>query len=92
MLKHLRDPWSTVEKLHKGLTLNEIIVASIPNVNHHSLVVPLVLRGRYELQDAGLLDRTHLQWFTKASAVDMMTKSGFKLVTVGGYLGRKRAY
>lgn len=90
VLEHLRDPWSTVEELHRGLALNGIIVASIPNVNHHSLVVPLVLRGRYELQDAGLLDRTHLRWFTKATAVEMMTKSGLKLETVGGYLGRKK--
>lgn len=65
VLEHLGDPWSTVEELHKGLALNGIIVASIPNVNHHSLIVPLALRGRYELQDAGLLDRTHLGWFTK---------------------------
>jgi len=90
VLEHLRDPWSTVEELHKGLALNGVVVASIPNVNHHSLVLPLVLRGRYELQDAGLLDRTHLRWFTKASAVEMMTKSGLKLETVGGYLGRKK--
>ena len=90
VLEHLRDPWSTVEELHKGLALNGVVVASIPNVNHHSLVLPLVLRGRYELQDAGLLDRTHLRWFTKASAVEMMTRSGLKLETVGGYLGRKK--
>ena len=91
VVEHLRDPWSTVEELHKGLALNGIIVASIPNVNHHSLIVPVVLRGLYELQDAGLLDRTHLRWFTKATAVEMMTKSGLKLETVGVYLGRKKS-
>lgn len=90
VLEHLRDPWSVVETLHGGLAENGVIVASIPNINHHSLVMPLVLRGRYELQDAGLLDRTHLRWFTRASAIDMMTRSGLKLEAVDGYLGRKK--
>lgn len=90
VLEHLRDPWTVVGELRSGLAENGVIVASIPNINHHSLVLPLVFRGRYELQDAGLLDRTHLRWFTKASAIEMMTQSGLKLETVSGYLGRKK--
>lgn len=90
VLEHLRDPWTTVAELRSGLAENGVIVASIPNINHHSLVLPLVFRGRYELQDAGLLDRTHLRWFTRASAIEMMTQSGLKLETVSGYLGRKK--
>lgn len=89
VLEHLRDPWATVGALRDGLADGGVIVASIPNVNHHSLVFPLVFRGRYELQDAGLLDRTHLRWFTRASAIDLMTPPGLKLEAVGGYLGRK---
>lgn len=90
VLEHLRDPWATVSELEQGLADNGVIVASIPNVNHHSLVFPLMFRGRYELQDAGLLDRTHLRWFTKQSAVELMTKSGLRLEVVDGYLGRKK--
>lgn len=90
VLEHLRDPWSVVGELRKGLAENGVIVASIPNMNHHSLVFPLVFRGRYELQDAGLLDRTHLRWFTKSAAIDLMTKSGLEIESVSGYLGRKK--
>ena len=89
VLEHLRDPWDVVRELHKGLAKDGVIVASIPNVNHHSLVFPLMFRGRYELQDAGLLDRTHIRWFTRESAIAMMTGSGLTLESVGGWLGRK---
>ena len=89
VLEHLRDPWAVVRELHKGLAKDGVIVASIPNVNHHSLVFPLMFRGRYELQDAGLLDRTHIRWFTRESAIAMMTDSGLTLESVGGWLGRK---
>lgn len=89
VLEHLRDPWMVVRELHHGLAPNGVIVASIPNVNHHSLVFPLFFRGRYELQDSGLLDRTHIRWFTRQNAIEMMTETGLKLDKVGGVLGRK---
>lgn len=89
VLEHLRDPWMVVRELHDGLAPNGVIVASIPNINHHSLVFPLMFRGRYELQDTGLLDRTHIRWFTRQSAISMMTETGLKLEKIGGVLGRK---
>jgi 2-polyprenyl-3-methyl-5-hydroxy-6-metoxy-1,4-benzoquinol methylase len=89
VLEHLRDPWTTVSELHHGLAPTGAIVASIPNVNHYSLVFPLLFRGRYELQDAGILDRTHIRWFTRDSAIEMMTRSGLKLESANGWLGRK---
>lgn len=56
ILEHLRDPWNVVRLLHSALAPRGIIVASIPNVNYYGLLVPLVLRGRYELTDSGILD------------------------------------
>lgn len=89
VLEHLRDPWMVIRELHSGLSTNGVIIASIPNVNHHQLLFPLLFRGDFELKDTGLLDRTHIRWFTEQSAIEMMTGTGLKLETVSGVIGRK---
>lgn len=87
ILEHLREPWKVVERLHAALKPGGVIVASIPNVNFLGLVGPLVFQGRYELQDEGILDRTHIRWFTRKTAVDMMTRTGLQLEAVTGTMG-----
>ena len=79
VLEHLRDPWSVVAALHRGLAPGGVIIASIPNVRNFRAVLPLVLRNRWTLTDAGILDRTHLRFFVRTSAIDLMTCSGLAL-------------
>ncbi len=92
VLEHLRDPWAIVEQLHKGLAPNGVIVVSVPNVNYHGLVLPLVLRGRYALTDSGILDRTHIRWFAKHGAIELMSPPGLAVEVVeANILGRREA-
>ncbi|SDJ10413.1 class I SAM-dependent methyltransferase [Lutimaribacter saemankumensis] len=79
VLEHLREPWDVIVSLHKGLSKNGVIVASIPNMRHVNLTVPLVLKGEFELTNSYLRDRTHLRWFTRKSAVELMTRTGLAL-------------
>jgi SAM-dependent methyltransferase len=76
VFEHLRDPWRIVQFLHDGLVSNGAIVASVPNVNCHRLVLPLVLHGRWTLTDSGILDRTHIRWFARDGAVELMSAPG----------------
>ena len=74
VLEHLIDPWGAVnllvrEQLGRGGTL----LVSVPNVRHHSVLLPLLLHGQWEYQDRGLLDRTHLHFFTRSSALQLLT-------------------
>ena len=82
MLEHLRDPWSVVRLLHGGLAPGGVIVASIPNVRNFTALAPLLFRNRWRLTDAGVLDRTHLRFFVRESAVELMTSSGLVLEEV----------
>lgn len=82
VLEHLRDPWMIVRRLHYALREGGSLVISLPNVNHLSVVAPLVLRGKFELVDSGILDRTHLRWFTRSSAIDLATCSGLVLEAI----------
>lgn len=84
VLEHLVDPWQTVARLHQALKPGGVIVASIPNIRHYSASLPLLFRNRWQLEDSGILDRTHLRFFVRESAIELMTHSGLMLDEVRG--------
>jgi len=79
VLEHLRDPWSTLKKLAERLTPESVCVVCIPNVGHWSVVAGL-LRGEWRYQDEGLLDRTHLRFFTLDSATALFRGAGLTVL------------
>jgi 2-polyprenyl-3-methyl-5-hydroxy-6-metoxy-1,4-benzoquinol methylase len=82
ILEHLVDPWRLVAQLHNGLAPQGVLVGSIPNVRNYLAVLPLFFRNRWQLRDAGILDRTHLRFFVRSTAIELMTSSGLELVSV----------
>ena len=79
VLEHLADPWRVVKRLHERLSSKGVIIASLPNVRYFRVSLPLIFKGSWELADAGILDRTHLRFFVKKTAADLMTSSGLHL-------------
>jgi SAM-dependent methyltransferase len=75
VLEHLVDPWSTVGELASFLRPGALVMASVPNIGHHRVVADLI-RGRFELTDSGVMDRTHLRWFTPKSFVALFAQAG----------------
>jgi 2-polyprenyl-3-methyl-5-hydroxy-6-metoxy-1,4-benzoquinol methylase len=84
VLEHLVDPYSAIEAVRPLLSERGMIVASIPNVRHQSVVWPLVRDGRWDYTDIGLLDRTHLRFFTRATMSEMFTDLGWRVESVVG--------
>ena len=82
LLEHLVDPWSVLEQFSKHVPVGGHIVASIPNVRHISVSGPLLFGNKWTYEDAGLLDRTHLRFFVRETAIDLMTLPGFKIQSV----------
>lgn len=78
VLEHLVDPWAAVRRARALLEPGGALVVSIPNVLHHSVVADLV-RGRFDYRDAGVLDRTHLRFFTAATARELIEQAGFAI-------------
>jgi 2-polyprenyl-3-methyl-5-hydroxy-6-metoxy-1,4-benzoquinol methylase len=72
VLEHLVDPWSVVKQLSAKLKPGGIFITSIPNIRHISIVVKLCLLGRWTYTDSGILDRTHLRFFTKRSCMELL--------------------
>jgi len=91
VLEHLVDPWKTVRMLRGLLRPSGVLLASIPNAAHWNVSAPLFLRGRWEYADQGLLDRTHLRFFTENTSRALFEDNGFlieELRYVKTYPGR----
>lgn len=82
VLEHLNDPWALIENLSELLKPGGRLVASIPNVRHIRVLVPLLFKGEWTYSGSGILDKTHLRFFTKKSAINLVTGSGLVTVNV----------
>ncbi len=82
VLEHTADPWTVLEQTHAILAPGAVIVVSIPNVRHATVVRSLLVDGRWDYRDWGILDRTHLRFFTRATAVELLQSTGFAVERV----------
>jgi 2-polyprenyl-3-methyl-5-hydroxy-6-metoxy-1,4-benzoquinol methylase len=78
-LEHLIDPEFTLLKVKPLLRMNGSILLSVPNIRNFRVMAPLLLFGQFEYQEEGLLDRTHLRFFTRSSIVNTLERCGFKV-------------
>jgi methionine biosynthesis protein MetW len=76
VLEHLRDPWTVLEDLRELLAPEGRVIVSIPNIGHWSARRALA-RGRFPYAEHGLFDRTHLRFFTRATARELAQRAGF---------------
>jgi 2-polyprenyl-3-methyl-5-hydroxy-6-metoxy-1,4-benzoquinol methylase len=80
VLEHLVDPWDFVVKVRHLLKPGGTLIASLPNVRHLRVVLPLLVAGRWRYEASGILDRTHLRFFTRASALELLSCDGLQVV------------
>jgi 2-polyprenyl-3-methyl-5-hydroxy-6-metoxy-1,4-benzoquinol methylase len=79
VLEHLRDPLAILRKAATKLKPEGFIVTSLPNVAHGDVRLAL-LRGSFEYRDIGLLDRTHIRFFTRQSVRELLGEAGLVVV------------
>ena len=82
VLEHLVDPWGMVRKLTPLLKPGGRLIASIPNVRHWKFIWNLLFHADFNYRDSGLLDRTHLRFFVKKTAAELVTCGGLRLYGV----------
>jgi 2-polyprenyl-3-methyl-5-hydroxy-6-metoxy-1,4-benzoquinol methylase len=75
-LEHLKNPLRTLDRLKPFLRSEGYLVASIPNVAHGSVRLALI-QGKFRYSPLGLLDNTHLRFFTRASVEQLFEDAGF---------------
>jgi 2-polyprenyl-3-methyl-5-hydroxy-6-metoxy-1,4-benzoquinol methylase len=83
VLEHLYDPWSLLRRIQVSMKPHTCIVACIPNAQHWSIQWRLNV-GEFRYEDMGLLDRTHIRWFTRKTIGELFESTGFTVVEGGG--------
>jgi 2-polyprenyl-3-methyl-5-hydroxy-6-metoxy-1,4-benzoquinol methylase len=78
VLEHLVDPWRVLRALHGWSLPAATLAISVPNARNFRLSLALVLGGRFTYRTSGLMDWTHLRWFTRASLEDALRLSGWE--------------
>jgi len=78
ILEHLKDPWQVLEKITRLLVPRGMIVCSIPNIRNIGILDNLV-KGKWQYQDAGILDRTHLRFFTREEFATVLKNCSYEI-------------
>ena len=81
VLEHLPYPEEVLIKLKNKLKLSGEIIISLPNIMHYSVILSL-LDGNFSYTEAGILDKTHLRFFTKKSINEMLDRCGLNEVLI----------
>ena len=79
VLEHLVDPKATLKRVRPFLKNSGKIVASIPNIANWKVRLKLLF-GKFDYEDWGILDRTHLRFFTKKTAKQLIESTGYTIV------------
>jgi len=78
VLEHLPEPESALALLRPILKPDGLLLVSLPNVANVTVRLGL-LAGRFTPSDRGILDRTHLRFFTRKTGRDLLSRNGFRV-------------
>lgn len=81
VLEHTKDPWQVLRSLHHFLRDKGVLIASIPNIRH---IVPIlkIIFDRFEYEESGILDKTHLRFFTLHTIRQIFDETGYLIQQV----------
>jgi len=78
VLEHLSNPEAVLLKAMERLSDNGSILISIPNISHNAVLIDL-LQDKFEYRETGILDKTHVKFFTHNSLRQMIEKIGLSI-------------
>lgn len=84
VLEHFAEPDQLLVSLRRRLSVNGVIVSSIPNIRHHGALWKILVERDFPREDYGIFDRSHLRFFTRKSIVRMFTDSGYVIERLEG--------
>jgi 2-polyprenyl-3-methyl-5-hydroxy-6-metoxy-1,4-benzoquinol methylase len=83
VLEHCRQPELVLLQLHDLLNPSGYVVISLPNIAHADVRLAL-LTGKFEYRPAGLLDQTHLRFFTRDTITSFLNDNDFDIAEIFG--------
>ena len=85
VLEHMTDPWIVLASLRSKLAPNGIVLASIPNLRYFPVMRELLFGGDFPYARQGVLDSTHLRFFTRRSMLRLFTEAGYAVNDIEGH-------
>lgn len=77
ILEHLKDPLKVLKKVKRNLKKRGRLIISMPNIATWSIRRDLFFKGKFEYQESGILDSTHLRFYTYQTVQDLVAQAGF---------------
>lgn len=85
VLEHMENPWQAMDLARSFLRDDKsVVVASIPNFRFWPNMLDLIFQKDFRYADSGILDRTHLRFFTRKSIGDFFSQSGYEITAISG--------
>ena len=81
VLEHTADPSAVLQQLLKAATGDALLIASLPNIGHLAARA-IIAAGHFPQHERGIFDRTHLHFYTRRTAVDMIRSNNFRVLRV----------
>jgi 2-polyprenyl-3-methyl-5-hydroxy-6-metoxy-1,4-benzoquinol methylase len=76
VLEHLKNPWKVMKEHTRYLKKEGCCIASMPNISHYSIIEALI-KDRWDYKESGILDNTHLRFFTINGIRKMFAGAGY---------------
>ena len=83
-LEHLADPYDFLRQLAPKFAAGGMLVAAFPNVRYCKNLYKLVVQGTWDYVDKGIMDRTHLRFFTWKSLAKVLPEVGYEVLRIEG--------
>src|SRR5581483_7119552 len=87
-LEHFADPWAVLRLVQQHLAPGGSVIMSVPNVRYVDNVYHLVFEMDWRYRERGILDSTHLRFFTKKSLVRTLESEHFVVEKITGIRGK----
>ena len=84
VIEHMEQPWNFLKSIKEKMTEKASLVLSIPNVRYFYNLKGLLLYKDWKYVDAGILDITHLRFFTEKSIIRLLNENGFEIEMIKG--------
>lgn len=82
VLEHLVDPQTVLIRARSWLSRDGYVLISVPNVRHVSVLWRLIVQGDWRYEERGVMDDTHLRFFTRLSFVRLLELTGYEAVAI----------
>jgi len=92
VLEHLIWPEDLLKRLRSKLSPDGLIFCSVPNIRQYRILWNLLQYQDFEYTEQGILDRTHLRFFTRRTFLSMLERAGYEPVSVVGCCGKTKSW